>query len=101
MCVADIHTNTGNSDPDSNCDIHGNTHVNCYGDAGFHAHSYSYGYIHHSAECYADSYFYCNNSSDSDGYSAADAHRAATSNTAVAAYATTKAVTEQLQGITL
>jgi hypothetical protein len=44
LCVANLHTNTGKSDPDSNCDIHGNTHCNCYGDAGFHAYSYSYSY---------------------------------------------------------
>jgi hypothetical protein len=37
-----------------------------------YADSYSYGYIHDGAECYANSYTYCNYSSDSNGDGAAD-----------------------------
>ena len=37
LCVANIYTNTN-----TNCDIHGNTHSDCYGDADVYAHSYSF-----------------------------------------------------------
>ena len=46
MCVANLYANAGKSDPNSYCDVHGNAHCDCYGDTDFHAHSYSYSYIH-------------------------------------------------------
>lgn len=75
-------------------DTHANAHSDCYGDAN--SNRDSYGYIHDGAECYTNSYSYCNYSSDSDGYSTADTQSTATCNTALAAHASTKAITEQL-----
>ena len=96
--------NVTNTYADANCNGyayrngygHCYTNSHCHGQCYANSHGYTYGYIHDGPECYANSYFYCNNSSDSDGYGAADTQCTAKSNTAVAAYAATQAVTERL-----
>ena len=93
--ITNTYTDTnGNGNAYRNGYADGDGNGYSFGATEPYGNSYSYGYVHDGTECYANSYFYCNNSSDSDGYSAADAQCPATSDTAVAAYATTKAVTE-------
>jgi len=77
LCVADLYTDSGKSDPYSYCDIHGNAHCDCYDDADVHA--YSYGHIHNHAQCYGNGYSY--------GYWKTDDHPSAWRNAEGASYA--------------